>query len=566
MGGAAPEGGGVPVRGRHAARDGGVARVSGALLLLGAAAAAAAAAACGSGAGLARVLPGPGGRLNPIYDVAVAYPDTEIILGGLTHRGLEIELEIEFADATVRDDDPLFLAEARVHEVRAGGLPQPFAVEGPLDVEGTIHGDQVATGFFGPIRVGTAGLVPDLAGRLDPGRRRVTGEAALYGATDRGTFLAVKRRRYLVAGTDFQTFGKASVVSVRFDTRFGVSHDVAIISGDPVARVSDGRPLIVNRYTFDNLQGLDPSSFVTVFQHSAGNGANPHDAVILSPAAAGVPEAADPPGAAGAAGGTGAPGAAAEPAGGHPGFAFVTRYEPPYDDVAVLDLRSGAVVDRIDLRPFARNRDATPRADRILEHDGLLWVTLQDADRSFTEFRNGRIALIDPAARRVVDVIDLDGQNPFEALLHDEETGLVYAGLAGIFPGLQQQALTGGIAVIDPETRAARLLVDDDLLGGNVTAVAVHPSGRGFCVVSDASFRNALRTFDPASGEPGAVLYETANFIAAIAADGDGYLVAAEVGFFEPRLLVFDAATGLPVASLPARLPPLSIAVLTRSL
>jgi hypothetical protein len=522
----------------------GAARGTAAALLGAAALAAAATAGCGSGAGLARILPGPSGRLNPIYDFAIEYPDTQIILGGLTYRGLAIDLEIEFADPTVRDEDPVFIAEARILEVRAGGLPQPFAVDGALDVEGTIHDDAVATGFFGPIRVGTAGLLLDLAGRLDAGRRRITGEAALHGVADRGAFLAVKRRRYLVAGTDFQAFGKASVVSVRFDTRFGVRHDVEIISGDPVARVSDGRPIIVNRFTFDNLQGLDPGDFTTVFEHSAGNGANPHDAAILPPAAAGAPEAG----------------------GGHPGFAFVTRYEPPYDDVAVLDLESGAVVDRIDLRPFARNRDATPRADQILVHDGLLWVTLQDVDRSFTAFQNGRVALIDPVARRAVDVIDLDGQNPFEALLYAGDTGLIYVGLAGIFPGLQQQALTGGISVIDPETRAARLLLDDDLLGGNVTAVAVHSAERGFCVVSDASFRNSLRTFDAATGEPGAVLYETANLIAAIAADGDGYLLAAEINFFEPRLLVFDAGTTLPVASLPARLPPLSIAILTRSL
>lgn len=502
------------------------------------------AAGCGPSSSLARVLPGPSGRVNPIYDVAIEYPDTEIILGGLTYRGLAIDLEIEFADPTLRDADPLYSAEARILEIRGGGAPLPFELAGPLDIEGTLRDDTLATGPFGPIRLGTAGLFPDLTGVLADGRRRVAGDAALHGTAERGTFTAVKRRRYLVAGTSFDAFGKVSEISVRFDTRFDVRHDLELTSSDPIARVEDGLPLIVNRYSFDNLQALDPAGFGTTFERSVGNGANPHDVVVLSPAAAGVPAAADD----------------------HPGFAFVTRYEPPFDDVAVLDLDTGDVVDQIDLRPYATNADATPRADQIALHDGLLWVTLQDATIGFREFRTGRMAVIDPMARRVVDVIDLPGQNPFESLAWLQATGLFYVNLGGIFPGLNPQALTGGIATIDPETRTAALLVDDDLLGGNVAAVAVHSASRGFCVVSDSVFHNAVRAFDPTTGAIGATLYESASLIAAIETDGDGYLLVAETDYFEPRILVFDAATGLPVISLAARLAPLSIAILTRSL
>lgn len=508
-------------------------------------AAAVASAGCGANGSLARILPGPSGRLNPIYDVAVEYPSTEIIIGGLTYRGLAIDLEIEFGDPTVRDADPLFTAEARVVAVRAGGVAQPFDLEGPLDIEGTIRDDAVASGPFGPIRVGTAGLFPDLTGTLAAGRRRIEGTAGLYGTGERGTFVAVKRRRYLVAGTDYQSFGKVSEISVRFDARFNIRYDLELISSDPIARVEDGRPFILNRLSFDNIQGLDAGgSFRTTFEHSLGNGANPHDAVLLSPAEAGVPEAADD----------------------HPGFAFVTRFEPPYDDVAVVDLESGELVDRIDLRPFARNPDGTPRPDQILFHDGLLWVTLLDADRGFRTFANGRVVILDPAARRVVDLIDLDGQNPFESMTFLPATGLIYLNLAGLFPGINKQSLSGGVFTIDPETRASDLLVDDDLLGGNVAAVAIHSATRGFSVVSDSAYRNSVRAFDPTTGEPGATIYSSDDLIAAIETDGDGYLLVAETNYFEPRVLIFDAETGLPVATLPARLAPLSIAILTRSL
>lgn len=504
--------------------------------------------ACGRNADVERLLPGPGGRLDPIYDATVAYPSTTIVLGGLPYTGVEIDLAIEFSDATLRDGDPAYAATARVEGVRAGGIAQAFQVEGPLDLQGTLSDGTLATGLFGPIRVGTADLLLDLTGTLLDGARRVAGAARLYGSSEGGSFVAVKRRRYLVAGTDRQgPIGKVAVITVRYDTRITMDEDLEIISSDPVARVEDGRPLVINRYNYDNVQGLDPfSQFQTSFQDSLGDGANPHDAVIL-PAA---PDA--PPAPAGARG----------PA----GMAFVTRYEPPYNDVAVLDLRDGSIVDRIDLTPFARNSDHLPRADQALLHDGLVYVTMEDANLSFTEFMNGRVVVIDPALRQPIDVIDLSGQNPFEALESSAATGLIYVGLAGIFPGRLAQALTGGIEVIDPATRRSRVLVDDDALGGNVSALALQSGDRGYCVVSDAAFHNYVKAFDPTTGEVLGTVFDSASEIATVAADGDGYLLIAEDDFFAPRTLILDAATGRPVASLPSRLPPFSYAILTRSL
>jgi hypothetical protein len=500
--------------------------------------------ACGQSPTSARRLPGPSGRLNPIYDVAVAFPDTAIIVDGLPHHGLELDLEIEFSDATLRDDDPLFGARARVAAVLAGGAPQDFELQGPLDLEGTILDGVLASGFFGPIRVGNASLILDLTGTIEDGRRRVAGEATLFGLPDRGTFGAVKRRRYLVAGTDLSTIGEAAVITVRYDTRVSVEHALEIVSADPVARVEDGRPIVVNRLSFDYLQGLDPfDGFRTAFEYSTENGSNPHDVVVLPPA--------------------GGP----DPGGAETGLAFVPRYAAPFNDVAVVDLADGTLVDRIDLQPYARNRSGLPRADQALALGRLIYVTLQDANASFTEFMNGRLAVIDPDRRAVIDVIDLSGQNPFEALSHLEETGLIYVGLAGIFPGLLPQALTGGVEAIDPVTRRSLgLVVDDDALGGNVSAVAMVSATRGYCVVSDAAYRNAVKAFDPATGDVLGVVHESAGLIATIESDGDGYVLVADADFGGPRLVVLEGAGGRPIASVPMRVPPFSIAVLTRSL
>ena len=500
-------------------------------------------AACGPGTRSIDPLPGAGtARLDPIYDVSVTFPSTGIIVAGLTYQGIDLDIELTFDDATVRDDDPAFDAKARLVSVHAGGVEQAFEAPMPLAVQGTYADGVLATGFFGPIRIGGTTLLVDLQGAARDGARRVTGAATLYGFTDPGTFVAVKRRRYLVAGTDLQgPIGKVAVVTVRYDTVMSTEDDVEVTSSDPVARVEDGRPFVVNRFTFDNIQGLDPTgSFATIFEHSVGNLSNPHDLVV------------PPPGALGDA-----------------GTAFVTRYGAGFNDVAVIDLRTGDVVDRIDLAPYARNADHLPRPDRALLHDGLIYVTLEDANATFSEFMNGRVVVVDPVLRQVIDVIDLDGQNPFESLSYAPSTGLIYVGLAGLFPGAASRTpvLSGGVETIDPTTRTAGgILVDDDALGGNVTAVAVQSASRGYCVVSDASFHNYVKAFDPTTGAVLGAIYDSASEIATIELDGDGSLLVADTSFFTPRVLIFDAATGAPIAALPARLPPFSFAILTRSL
>ena len=505
--------------------------------------------ACGGGGGSNTdrgPLAGPAGRLDPIYDAAVLFPDDIVIVGGLEHHGIALDLALDFDDAALRDGDPRLTAKVQVIGVTAGGVAQAFVVPAPILLQGTLDGSAFATEPFGPIQFGTANLILSLSGVLASDRRSVSGEAFLLGTSSRGSFTAVKRRRYLVSGTDLQTIGEAAVVSVRHGASIDLAENLEVTSSDAVARVEDGRPFVVNRYSFDNLQGLEPAeSFRTAFQYTTGNGSNPHDLVVLSDQEAGLPPAS------------------ASSA----GVAFVTRYEPPYDDVALIDLDDGALIQSIDLVPYALNPDHLPRPDQVLLQDGLLYVTLQDANRSFTQFMTGRVVVIDPARRDVLEVIDLAGQNPFESLVHAPETGLIYVGLAGIFPGLRPQALTGGIEAIDPVTRRSLgLLVDDDDLGGNVSAVAIASPTRGYAVVTDASFRNFVKSFDPSTGEVLGTVLETTDRIAALLTDGDGWLLIADSSFVEPRLLILDAPTAQTVASLPLRLPPLSLAILTRSL
>jgi len=514
--------------------------------------AAALAAACGPrpGSGGPPPLPGPGGRIDPIYDVSVTFPTASVDVGGVTYQGIDLDLALTFDDASVRDADPRFTAPLQVVSVTAGGQRQAFAVPSPIVVQGSIADGLIETDLFGAIEFGAANLVLSLAGTIQDGGRRLAGTASIYGSGEEGTFVGVRRRRYLVAATDLQSAGQAFLVEARYDRDPTVSGPVATVSSDPVARMRDGRPFVVNRFSFDNVQGLDaPGNFRTAFQYSTGNGSNPHDLAVLSDAEAGVPP------------GTGAPGTA--------GVAFVTRYEPPFNDLALFDLDDGGFLASVDLSPYARNPDRLPRADQVLWLDGFLWVTLEDANTSFTEFETGRLAIIDPVARQVVQVLDLAGQNPFESLAYEPQTGLIWIGLAGLFPGLNrsQPVLSGGIEAIDPLTHTSRgLVVDDDALGGNVSGVAVASATRGYAVVTDATFHNYVKAFDPTTGEVLGTVFDTTDRIASIASDGDGWVLLADESFVAPSLLVLDASTGLTVASLPLGLPPQSIAILTRGL
>ena len=498
-------------------------------------------------------LPGPGARLDPVYDVTVTFPDAEVISGGMTYHGILLDLAFAFVDATVRDADPRFRAPADVVAVQAGGAPQAFVLPQPITVGGQIEDDRFTTDYFGAIQFASANLVLSLSGTIAPGSKRIEGTADLFGTSERGTFVAVLRRRYLVAGTDLLEVGEAATVEVRYDRDIVLHEQLETLSADPVARVEDGRPIVVNRFSYDNLQGLDPhNGFRTAFEPSTGNGSNPHDVVVLHDEDAGAPFT---PVAAGL-----------ESA----GMAFVTRYEPPYDDVGVFDLDDGSLVQSIDLRPLARNPDHLPRPDQMVWSHRRLWVTLQDVNASFTDFENGRLAVIDPVLRRVEEVIDLAGQNPFESLEVEPSTGLIYVGLAGLFPGSRAsntQVLSGGVEAIDPSARRSLgLVVDDDDLGGNVASIAMPFPDRGFAVVTDASFRNTVKLFDPQARAVLGPVYETTDRLADLESDGGGWVLAAEQSFAAPRLLLFDGRTGAILAAVPLRVPPLSIAILTRSL
>lgn len=479
------------------------------------------------------VPPAPAAPLAATYDIMAAYPSLHF--PEFSASGLTLDMTLEIDPNSAGDPSGLIDGTVTIHEASVGGIPRSFTPATPIPVSGRLASNQIDLQAFGPVRIGQTAVYPALTGTISPDGRRIDGVAFLGNFPDQGSWFGVKQRRYLVAGTDYSLFGSVSIVTVRFDTRFDVQNDVEATSGDPISASSLGSAFIVNRLFFDNVQILDPAKgFTASAQFSTENGSNPHDVLVSGPSRL-----------------------------------YVTRYEAPFNDVAIADLSTTppSIVDSIDLAPFSSNASGTPRADRLVRIGSLIMVTLQNIDEAFTDYGPGRVAFIDPVRDVVVRAITLDGQNPFGPPSIHPQTGEIYLATAGIFQGSLSRELTGGVEVIDPATLSTRgLLVDDDDLGGNVSGVAVTSSSRGYAVVVTASGSNRLMAFDPATGAIQGTILSSSSFIPEIRYDGDGYLLVTEHDIADPRLRIIDAATGGTVARLPLSRPPVSLAILTRDL
>ena len=292
----------------------------------------------------------------------------------------------------------------------------------------------------------------------------------------------------------------------------------APVSSDPVARWSQGRLYVVNRYGADNIQVLDPAAgFATVLQFSVGNGANPQDIAVVAP-----------------------------------DKAYVTLLNAPH--LLVVDPRSGAPLDSIPLGDFA-DADGLPEAHRMLARGGRIYVTLQRLT-NFAPSDHSLVAVIDAAADTVLDAdpgtagvqcIRLTGTNPNSDLVFDALRGVLLVGATGAYG-----VADGGVEAIDLATLAALgFETTESQLGGEVGDVAMGPSGAAFAVISGFSFSDEARLvrYDRATGAPADTLCTVSGpNLADIEANERGELWACDRSLFAPGLRVFDAVTGAALA------------------
>jgi hypothetical protein len=446
----------------------------------------------------------PASPLGEEVDVEVTLPNVQF--PGSPQRGVSLEMTIEIDEAGEgRHEAHYVLGRARAGMATA--VIEDLS-NGRTTV--TISDSVWTTGRIGPLRIEGAVFEMILDGVPEDSGWFVAGQARESQTTLPGTFRGWRRHRFLVAGTDFFSGGVVSEVALVKDREVVIRRSLVTVSSDPVLRRTGHAVFAVNRLSFDNLQRLDPESdFATVWQAGSGVGANPHDVLWVSD-----------------------------------DKLYVTRYEPPFNDVAVVSPTTGGTASSIVLEELADNRDGTARADRVVAAEGAVFVGLQDIDRTFTRYGEAKLAVIDPALDEVVGVVPLGGKNPgeIEMLMGEDGRVRLYVALGGIFPGLLPQELSGGVVVVNALNRAVEgLALDDDDAGGNIAGLAVHSERLAYAVVTDEEFRNRIVAFDPEEAEVLRTVWETQEFIPEIEVDRKGILAVPDRSFTQPRLCLYRA-------------------------
>jgi hypothetical protein len=426
---------------------------------------------------------------------------------------------------------------AEVEHLGAWVGGEPVQVEEVFSGETTvtISGGEWRTGRIGPISIEGTGFEYALRGRLEQGGWVVAGVSWESQTGLEGEFAGWRRHRFLVAGTDYVAAGRGEIVSLKRESELVARHGVVRTSTDPVVRRTGEAVFVINRLSYDNLQRLDPAEgFDTSWQVRVGAGSNPQDVLALED-----------------------------------GRGYVSRFEPPFDDVAVVDLEDGAVVGSIALEGLAENPDGLPRPASLTRAGGTAFVALQDIDRGFTGYSDGKLAVIDPAVDEVVGSIPLPGKNPRTIVPVAEADGeKLYVGLAGIFPGLLPQELSGGVAVVDVADRVfERWALDDDAVGANVVDVVVRGPDLGYVLVTTESFVSRVVAFDPGTGDVLRVVLESGTFIPELALDSAGVLAVPDAAFANPRLCLYRVpetagANEVPLGCERLEMPPVSVEAL----
>lgn len=447
--------------------------------------------------------------LGRVYDLDVSLP--HVVFGTGQDVGVLLDVRLQVQGAFPGSHE----AAVSYGDARVGGRRVP--VEDLSSGTTTLLEDEDtwSTTRIGPIRVEGTTFEYTLSGAPEDQAWVARGDAQESQTALGGSFEAWRRHRFLAATTDFGFGGTVDLVELRRESEIVVRANRAATSSDPFLRARGGAVYVVDRLSFDRVTRLDPGEdFEASWQAGVASGSNPHDIAHVAE-----------------------------------DKAYVSRYEPPFDDLRIVDPRGGASRGSVELGALADNDDATPRADRMAQAAGLVFVGLQDIDRTFTDYREGKLAVVDPALDEVVGLVRLGGKNPgaLEVLGRGDQARL-YVALGGIFEGLLPQELSGGVAVVDPFNLALeRWALDDDDAGGNVGALAMASDRLGYVAVSDRSFVNRVLAFDPSGGEVLREIFRTDNLVPELEIDGGGLLAVPDRDFASPRLCLYRAPRADPL-------------------
>lgn len=397
------------------------------------------------------------------------------------------------------------------------------ACPGDCNGDGRVAVDELVRGVA--IALGAAPLASCIA--IDRNRDGTVMIDELVGAVRAALDGCARHRTAFVVVSDFETGGFATVALDEPRTVVPVDED-RLLHSDAVARVAGGRVYVLNRLFADTVQVLDPAGgFTTELLCSTGRQSNPHDIVVRDATRA-----------------------------------YVSRFGEKELLVINPSARrdcSDFAISTIDLSAYA-DADGIPEMDQMALVGDRLYVALQRLDRRnlLLPAQPGMIAVIDTRNDRVVDTIELSGENPFAAT-----KGLtVYGGklLVSLTGRLREH--DGGIERIDIAShRGEGFVVSEADLGGDIIDFVFASDERAFAVVNHHDFSTSLLAFNPSRGAIESTLIARANYVADIELNDRGELYVADRTFRRPGLRVFRAADGTELTERPIDLglPPFEI-------
>ncbi len=328
------------------------------------------------------------------------------------------------------------------------------------------------------------------------------------------------QRTAIVTTTDFAT-GSLATISPEGE----VSVNILLINSDATVVFYSGLVYVINRFGADNILVLDPEDLSNPkVQHSVGNGTNPQDIEFASP-----------------------------------DKAYVSRLNSA--ELLIIDPKDGNELGQIDLSAFA-DSDGIPEIAQMAMVGDKLFVTCQRLE-NFAPTDKSVVVVIDTKTDTIVDVdpqrdgvqaIDLAVKQPFSL---DLFKGKLYLVSPNAFFDKE-----GGIEVVDPATfRTRGVIVSEESLGGDITGIAMLSEEKGYAVVSDESFNNFVKPFNPETGEVSKALEGHSGGSTPNIAIDNGLLYVPDRSITNPGILIYDTVSDVKIAGpIDTGLPPFFIA------
>jgi hypothetical protein len=190
----------------------------------------------------------------------------------------------------------------------------------------------------------------------------------------------------------------------------------------------------------------------------------------------------------------------------------------------------------------------------MLIHNGLVYIALRHIDvtqASLPALARGEVVVIDPTTDGIVSVITLNGKNPISEFQFSPTLNRILISSVGNFA-----VNDGGIEAINPDTNTVdpQFAVTEATMGGDITAFVIVSRTKGFASVSDATFANALVTFDPSSGQRLDRLVGLLNASMAhlaINSRNEVYVAVIDTTIAASGLRIFDAVTDAEITPTP---------------